>query len=213
MTPAPDPNASSSSFSGVWTPGQTLDDRYRIVALIGEGGMGEVYLADDLVLGEPVALKFLADRLSDDSSALERFREEVRLAREVTHPGVARVHDIGVAQGRTFLSMEFVDGEDLQSLLRRIGRLPTEKAIEIARQVCAALAAAHARGVLHRDLKPGNVMLDGEGRVRLTDFGLASLAKAAPQGATGTLAYMAPEQLHGAPASVATEVFSLGLLL
>lgn len=213
MTPAPDPNASSSSFSGVWTPGQTLDDRYRIVALIGEGGMGEVYLADDLVLGEPVALKFLVDRLSDDSSALERFREEVRLAREVTHPGVARVHDIGVAQGRTFLSMEFVDGEDLQSLLRRIGRLPTEKAIEIARQVCSALAAAHARGVLHRDLKPGNVMLDGEGRVRLTDFGLASLAKAAPQGAAGTPAYMAPEQLHGAPASVATEVFSLGLFL
>ncbi|MBK8178827.1 MAG: serine/threonine protein kinase [Planctomycetes bacterium] len=185
-----------------------------MIALVGEGGMGQVYLADDLVLGQPVALKFLPPHLAERDGGLERFRAEVRHAREVTHPNVARVHDIGEVQGRHFLSMEFVDGEDLASLIRRIGRLPREKAAEIGQQICAGLAEAHRRGVLHRDLKPANVMLDGEGRVKLTDFGLAVSAQASSSSAlAGTPQYMAPEQLSGLPADERSEVYSLGLVL
>ncbi len=205
-------NTPSSSFEGDFAPGEILIGRYRIVALVGEGGMGQVYVADDLVLGQPVAVKFLPEHIAQREDGLERFRAEVRHAREVTHPNVARVHDIGEVDGRHFLTMEFVDGEDLASLVKRIGRLPREKAAEIAQQVCAGLAEAHRKDVLHRDLKPANVMLDGEGRVRLTDFGLAVTAGAdAPM--AGTPQYMAPEQLAGVPASVRSEVYSLGLVL
>ena len=204
-----------SSFAGDYAPGTELIGRYRVVALLGEGGMGQVYLADDLVLGESVAIKFLPEHLAERDGALERFRAEVRHAREVTHPNVARVHDIGEVDGRHFLTMEFVDGEDLSSLIRRIGRLPREKASEIAQQVCAGLAEAHRKGVLHRDLKPANVMLDGEGHVRLTDFGLAVPmdAEDGTGGLAGTPQHMAPELLSGLPASVASEVYSLGLLI
>ncbi|MCB9897942.1 MAG: serine/threonine protein kinase [Planctomycetes bacterium] len=206
---------SSSSFSGDFAPGEILIGRYRVIALVGEGGMGQVYLADDLVLGQPVALKFLPAHLAEREGGLERFRAEVRHAREVTHPNVARVHDIGEVGGRHFLTMEFVDGEDLASLIKRIGRLPREKAAEIAQQICSGLAEAHRKGVLHRDLKPANVMLDGEGRVKLTDFGLAVTAASGGDdgGLAGTPAYMAPEQLAGLPASERSEVYSLGLVL
>lgn len=204
----------SSSFEGDFAPGEILIGRYRVIALVGEGGMGQVYLADDLVLGERVALKFLPPHLAERDGGLERFRAEVRHAREVTHPNVARVHDIGEVQGRHFLTMEFVDGEDLASLVRRIGRLPREKAAETGQQICAGLAEAHRRGVLHRDLKPANVMLDGEGRVKLTDFGLAVSAGASGSSAlAGTPQYMAPEQLSGLPADERSEVYSLGLVL
>lgn len=138
-----------------------IGSRYRIVALAGRGGMGEVYRADDLKLGQTVAVKFLPEELTHDPAALERFHSEVRLARHVSHPNVCRVFDIGEADGVTYLTMEYVDGEDLGSLIRRIGRLSPDKATEIARQICAGLAAAHERGVIHRDLKPANVMLDG----------------------------------------------------
>ena len=138
--------------------------------------MGEVYRAEDLRLGEPVALKFLPEKLVEDGAALARFHREVRTARLITHRNVVRVHDLGEVDGQPFLSMEYVDGEDLASLLRRIGRLPADKALEIARQLCAGLAAAHERGILHRDLKPGNVLVDGQGRAKITDFGLAALA-------------------------------------
>ena len=138
--------------------------------------MGDVYRAEDLVLGQPVALKFLPDAIAADADRIERFRGEVRVARDVSHPNVCRVYDIGETDGHPFLSMEFIDGENLSSLLRRIGRLPHDTAVDMARQLCAGLAAAHERGVLHRDLKPANVMIDGRGKVRLADFGLASLA-------------------------------------
>jgi len=178
-------------------PGTVIAERYRIIGLIGRGGMGEVYRADDLKLGQPVALKFLPEKLASDPAWIERFYAEVRHARGVSHPNVCRVYDVGEVGGRHFLSMEYVDGEDLASLLRRIGRLPPDKATEIARQLCAGLAAAHDRGVVHRDLKPGNVMLDGLGRARITDFGLASAAAAGGAGErSGTPAYMAPEQLR-----------------
>src|SRR5512144_1891610 len=166
--------ASSESLDAEgFAPGTVLAERYRIVGLIGRGGMGEVYRADDLKLGQTVALKFLPALLAAEPAWIERFYAEVRHARQVAHPNVCRVYDIGEIEGRHFLSMEYVDGEDLGSLLRRIGRLPGDKAVEIARQLCAGLAAAHDQGVLHRDLKPGNVMLDGRGRARITDFGLA----------------------------------------
>ena len=196
-------------------PGDIVAQRYRIVALVGRGGMGEVYRADDLRLRQPVALKFLPPRLRHDAEAGERMLQEIRLARRISHPNVCRVYDLGESEGRQFLSMEFVDGEDLASLLRRIGRLPHEKGIEIAHQLCAALSAAHAQGVLHRDLKPANVMLDGEGRLRLTDFGVAAVARHyyARSELAGTLAYMAPEQLRGQPASVQTDLYALGLVL
>jgi serine/threonine-protein kinase len=192
-----------------------LAGRYRIIALLGRGGMGEVYRADDLTLGQPVALKFLPDEAARDEALLERFRNEVRIARRVSHPNVCRVYDVGDVEGHTFFTMEYVDGEDLASLLRRIGRLPHDKALDIARQLCAGLAAAHSKGVLHRDLKPANIMLDGRGQVVVTDFGLAGVADQI-QGAevrSGTPAYMAPEQLAGKEVSVRSDIYALGLVL
>ncbi len=203
---------SSSSF-GAFAPGQVLAERYRIIGLLGRGGMGEVYRADDLKLGQPVALKFLPKHLSADPALLERFHAEVRNARQVSHPHVCRVYDIGEVDGHHFLSMEYVDGEDLATLLRRIGRLPPAKAMEIARQLCAGLAAAHERGVLHRDLKPANIMLDGHGRARITDFGLAVRSDEAAGEIAGTPAYMSPEQLTGQPATAQSDIYSLGLVL
>ncbi len=207
--------SSGSLDLGAFPPGAMLGERYRIVGLLGRGGMGEVYRADDLKLGQAVALKFLPKAVSGDESLLARFHAEVRLARQVSHPNVCRIYDIGEIEGRHFLSMEYVDGEDLASLLKRIGRLPVDKTVDIARQLCAGLHAAHERGVLHRDLKPANVMLDGRGRVRITDFGLAVAAEEAANvgEVSGTPAYMAPEQLAGKPASVRSDLYALGLVL
>src|ERR1700729_2346439 len=168
--------SSSSDYEARYVPGTTLAGRYRIVSPLGKGGMGEVYRAEDLRLGQTVALKFLPRSLAQTEEALARFTREVRMARQVSHPNVCRVFDIGEADGQTFLTMEFVDGEDMSSLMRRIGRLPADKALEIARQVCAGLAAAPEHGIIHRDLQPANVMLDGRVRARITDFGLAGLA-------------------------------------
>ncbi len=196
-------------------PGALLVNRYRIVSLLGKGGMGEVYRADDLTVGQQVALKFLPAIIARDAEALDRFRNEVRVARQVSHPNVCRVYDLGESETGYFLSMEYVDGEDLASLLRRIGRLPTDKALEIARKLCAGLAAAHDKGVLHRDLKPANVMLDARGQVLLTDFGLAGLATeiAGADVRSGTPAYMSPEQLSGKEVTVRSDIYALGLVL
>jgi serine/threonine-protein kinase len=198
-----------------FTPGTMLANRYRIVTLLGHGGMGNVYRADDLKLAQPVALKFLRAAHAGNSAVLARFHSEVRTARQIGHPNVCRVYDIGEAEGRSFLSMEYIDGENLASLLRRIGRLPLDKAVEIALQICAGAAAAHDAGVLHRDLKPSNVMIDGRGNARLTDFGLAKLVDDLPMGGSraGTLAYMAPEQLARGEISIQSDIFSLGLVL
>jgi serine/threonine protein kinase len=204
-----------SVSEGRFLPGRLIASRYRIIALLGKGGMGEVYRADDLTLGQAVALKFLPDTAASDEGLLERFRNEVRIARRVSHPNVCRVYDVGDVEGQTFFTMEYVDGEDLASLLRRIGRLPQDKAIEIARQLCAGLAAAHTKGVLHRDLKPANVMLDGRGQVVITDFGLAGVADdiRGPEVRSGTPAYMAPEQLAGKEVSTKSDIYALGLVL
>jgi len=207
--------SSGLSSEGRFLPGTLLASRYRIIAVLGKGGMGEVYRADDLTLGQPVALKFLPESAAKDSTTLERFRHEVRTARRVSHSNVCRVYDVGEVEGQTFLSMEYVDGEDLASLLRRIGRLPGDKALEIARQLCAGLAAAHREGVLHRDLKPANVMLDGRGRAVMTDFGLAGFADqiTGHDVRSGTPAYMAPEQLAGREVTDRSDIYSLGLVL
>jgi serine/threonine-protein kinase len=192
-----------------------LAGRYRIISLLGRGGMGEVYRADDLKLGQPVALKFLPEGLERDPQRLARFLNEVRVALRVSHPNVCRVYDIGEFEGHHYLSMEYVDGEDLSSLLRRIGRFPRDKACHAARQLCAGLAAAHDQGILHRDLKPANVMIDGRGRAKITDFGLAELQEAVHGEAAraGTPAYMAPEQLAGREATVRSDLYALGLVL
>ena len=214
-TARPPSSSLTTTSQGRFLPGMMLADRYRIVALLGAGGMGEVYRADDLTLGQAVALKFLPERVARDEFMLDRFRNEVRTARRVTHPNVCRVYDVGETAGLVFLSMEYVDGEDLASLLRRIGRLPGDKALEIARQLCAGLAAAHREGVLHRDLKPANIMLDGRGRAVMMDFGLASLADqlAAHDVRSGTPAYMAPEQLSGREVTSRSDLYALGLVL
>ena len=205
----------SAADDGRFPTGALLLDRYRIVALLGRGGMGEVYRATDLKLGQTVALKFLPEASLHDERALARFHNEVRTARQVSHPNVCRVYDIGEIDGIQFLSMEYVDGEDLESLLRRIGRVPPDKALEIARKLCAGLAAAHDKGVLHRDLKPANIMLDGRGNVLITDFGLASLAADIQQHEIrhGTPAYMAPEQLAGKEVTAKSDIYALGLVL
>ncbi|HEV3202655.1 MAG TPA: serine/threonine-protein kinase [Bryobacteraceae bacterium] len=200
---------------GRFLPGTLLAGRYRIVALLGKGGMGEVYRATDLKLHQQVALKFLPESTASRPGALARFHNEARIARQLAHPNICRVYDIGESDSLHFISMEYVDGEDLASLLRRIGRLPHDKAVEIARKLCFGVAAAHESGILHRDLKPANVMLDGRGRVRITDFGLAAVADQLRREdvRSGTPAYMAPEQLAGKEVTPKSDIYALGLVL
>ena len=221
MPPRPDDDLTigtpvvTVSDVGRLTAGAIVAGRYRLVALLGRGGMGEVYRADDLTLDQLIALKFLPAAIAAEAAHLAQFHNELRTARQVSHKNVCRLYDLGEADGRRFLTMEYVDGEDLGSLLRRIGRFPEDRASAIARQLCAGIAAAHERGVIHRDLKPANVMIDGEGNVRITDFGIATAAAAADHGSTlaGTPQYMAPEQLTGSAASTRTDIYALGLIL
>jgi serine/threonine-protein kinase len=204
--------AAGAPAEAVYTPGTMLAGRYRVVAPLGKGGMGEVYRADDTKLGQAVALKFVRGTLSAD--LLSRLYAEVRIGRQVSHPNVCRLHDVVEVDGQTFLAMEYVDGEDLASLLARIGRLPPDKALDIARDLAAGLAAMHEKGIVHRDLKPANVMIDGRGRARLTDFGLAVALEAPGTYAfAGTPSYMSPEQLAGGAVTPRSDVYSLGLLL
>ncbi|HEV8660349.1 MAG TPA: serine/threonine-protein kinase, partial [Thermoanaerobaculia bacterium] len=209
--PSPQPSRRDSRF----TPGAMVADRFRIVALLGKGGMGEVYRAEDIKLGQQVALKFLPISVAADQAKLERLYGEVRLGRQVSHPNVCRVYDVMEWNGNHFISMEYIDGEDLASLLRRIGKLPQDKALDIARDLCAGLAAAHRLGIIHRDLKPANVMIDGRGTARITDFGLAALVDDARHRGeiAGTPAYMAPEQIAGGEVTARTDLYALGLIL
>lgn len=204
-----DPLGSRPRFAS----GDRVGHRYEILELIGSGGMGEIYRAQDHSLGTEVALKSLRRRQAPGGR--QGLVREVRLAREITHPAVCRVHDLIEDGGELLLSMEYVRGEDLGKLLRRVGRLPPERALALARQLSSGLAAAHAKKVLHRDLKPGNVLIDESGDVRIADFGIAS----SPEDGTarvdsGTPEYMAPELLvPGAKATESSDLYSLGLVL
>jgi serine/threonine protein kinase len=206
---------SSVPEEGRFVPGTLLAGRYRIIGLLGQGGMGEVYRATDLTLGQSIALKFLSSGAVLSGGLLERFHGEVRVARQVSHPNVCRVYDIGEAEGMPFISMEYIDGEDLATLLLRIGRLPAERAVEIARRICAGLAAAHSKGVIHRDLKPQNIMLNRRGEIMIMDFGLAAIAGqlSGSEARNGTPAYMAPEQLKGTEVTAKSDIYALGLVL
>ena len=195
--------------------GEMFGDRFRIVELLGRGGMGEVYRADDLQLTETIALKFLALEASGDQEWLDRFRQEVRLSRQIAHPNICRVYDILEQDRQWCLSMEYIAGESLAQNLRRMGRPSPEKALEIARQICGGLAAIHDVGLVHRDLKPSNIMIDDRGRVRITDFGLAGVVQEI-QGLevkAGTPAYMSPEQISGREVTLRSDIYALGLVL
>jgi serine/threonine-protein kinase len=211
-TPATAPAIAENGGRGRFVAGDVLAERYRVIDMLGSGGTGEVYRVHDTTLNQQVALK-LFPRIQHDHMAMERLHREVRLARQISHGNVCRVFDIGEAAGHPFITMEFVTGEDLQKLLRRIGHLSSDKAIQVARQLCAGLAAAHEAGVLHRDLKPANVMLDGRGNVRITDFGLAVLAEDLHDFNAGTPGYMAPEQLTGQEVTIRSDIYALGLVL
>lgn len=209
--------SSDSGAPSRFAPGTLLAGRYRIVSALGRGGMGEVYRANDLELGEVVALKFLPEAVAHESKKIEIMLSEVRIARKVSHPNVCRVHDLEVHTDDSigelrFISMEYIEGEDLASLGRRIGRFPKAKALEIASEICAGLAAVHDTGLRHRDIKPSNVMIDHAGHARLTDFGLAQFDRE-PTGKGGTPAYMAPEQFASGPSTVRSDIYALGLVL
>jgi eukaryotic-like serine/threonine-protein kinase len=196
-----------------------LGDRYEIVGLVGAGGMGTVYRARDKELDEVVALKLLRRDLLDQPGMLERFRQEVKLARRVTHRNVARTYDIGESDGEKFLTMEFVEGQSLSSRLAHEGALALDVALDVADGICAGLSAAHDAGIVHRDLKPDNVMIAADGRIVLTDFGIARALADPNQKATvgvmlGTPAYMAPEQVEGAKdLDARADIYALGAIL
>ncbi len=193
--------------------GKVLAGRYEIVDFIGEGGMGEVYVARDRELDEIVALKVLKHELASRPELVERFLNEVKLARRVTHRSVARTYELGSAEGLRFLTMEFVVGESLSAVLERHGSLPVEACIRVAVDVCDALDAAHAVGVIHRDIKPDNILVTPDGRAVVTDFGVARLTTESTTDTSGTPAYMAPEQVRREPPTAATDLYAVGVML
>ncbi|WP_437996565.1 protein kinase [Sorangium sp. So ce185] len=218
-TPRTEPRSEQGQGSGFVAAPQRIAGRYEILGLLGTGGMGSVYRVRDLELDEVVALKMLRRDLADSAGMLERFRQEVKLARRVTHRNVARTFDFGDHEGEKFLTMECVDGESLHSVLARTGPMPAQQVIGIGCALCDGLGAAHAAGIVHRDLKPENVLLDRGGRVVITDFGIARTSSGPSAGESsgfvlGSPAYMSPEQLTGEPdIDARTDIYALGMIL
>jgi eukaryotic-like serine/threonine-protein kinase len=199
-------------------PGDVLGGRYEILQLLGEGGMGAVYKAMDRELDRPVALKLIRPELAANPSILARFKQELLLAHQVTHRNVVRIYDLGDADGVKFISMEFVEGEDLRALIQdERKKFPPEEAVQITEQICRALEATHNVGVIHRDLKPQNIMRDGTGRILLMDFGLARTVEGDGMTQTGalvgTMEYMSPEQALAKDLDQRSDLFTLGLIL
>lgn len=222
MTGGGDATATGLHLQADFAPGTELGGRFRIESILGIGGMGVVYRATDLALGVPVALKLLRPELAHRQDVLERFRQELLLARQVSSPHVVRIHDLAQHDGRWLISMDYVDGEPLDRRIDREGRLEIEDALAIMRQIAEGLAAAHARGVVHRDLKPANVLLDGQGNAYISDFGVArSLATSGLSEAgltrrgtiVGTPDYLSPEQARGDPVDARSDLYALGLIL
>jgi serine/threonine protein kinase/Flp pilus assembly protein TadD len=215
--PSPVPISDSAlHLAQLFPPGTLLGARYRILRVLGEGGMGAVYQARDQELDRVIALKVIRPELAGNPTILQRFKQELILARNVTHKNVVRIFDMGEADGIKFITMEYVDGEDLRSILRREGKFAPRDAVHVVEQVCRALDAAHAEGVIHRDLKPQNIMRDSQGRIVVMDFGLARSLDTSGMTQTGalvgTLEYMSPEQALGTELDQRSDLFTVGLI-
>lgn len=199
------------------TTGATFAGRFQVIEELGKGGMGRVYKVFDTDIKEKVALKLLKPEIAADSETIERFSNEIKLARKIRHKNVCGMFDLGKAEGTLYLTMEFVPGEDLKRLIRRMGQFPTGKAVSVAEQISEGLSAAHDLGIVHRDLKPSNIMVDEEGNARIMDFGIArSLQEKRITGAgimIGTPEYMSPEQVEGKDIDQRSDVYSLGIIL
>ena len=197
--------------------GTTFVDRYEFIEELGKGGMGRVYKVFDKKINEEVALKVLKPEISDDKSNIERFSNELKIARKITHKNVCRMYDLNEKEGTHYITMEYVPGEDLKSLIRRVRQLTAGTTISIAKQVCEGLAEAHRLGVVHRDLKPSNIMIDKEGNARIMDFGIARSLKTKRmtlEGMTiGTPEYMSPERAEGKEVDHRSDIYSLGVML
>ncbi len=209
--------------TGMLTPGMTLANRYEIKKTLGIGGMGVVYRAHDRQLDEVVAIKTLRpEALATDKSSLERFKQEIRLARRITHRNVVRTHDLGEVAGMHYITMEFVEGVNLKDLIKKRGSLPLRVAVTVGKQLCRALEVAHEQGIIHRDVKPQNIVVDPGGFIKVMDFGIARLAEAKQPGqegltaagaAIGTPEYMAPEQLMGEELDTRADLYATGAVL
>ncbi|HXP16440.1 MAG TPA: serine/threonine-protein kinase, partial [Terriglobales bacterium] len=210
------PMPKSQSNASMLQPGAVLGQRYEILKILGEGGMGAVYKARDRELNRMVALKVIRPDLAHSEAIIGRFKQELLLATQVTHKNVIRIYDLSEAEGMKFITMEYVEGEDLHTLMRQKKKLPPAEAVEIMQQVCRALEAAHSVGIIHRDLKPQNVMRDKVGRILVMDFGLARTLEGDGMTQTGalvgTMDYMSPEQALGKDLDQRSDLFAMGLI-
>jgi serine/threonine protein kinase len=214
-----DPAATLGGGSTPLAPGGTLllsNPRYEILQILGQGAMGAVYKARDREVDRVVAIKVIQPELANSLEMLKRFKQELILARQVTHRNVVRIFDIGETDGTKFITMEFVEGRDLKSTIVSRGKIPTEEAVNIIRQICLALDAAHSEGVVHRDLKPQNIMIDNNGRVVVMDFGIAHSKELPSMTMTGALVgtpeYMSPEQALGEKTDQRADIFAVGII-
>jgi serine/threonine protein kinase len=199
------------------TTGSTFANRYQIIEELGKGGMGKVYKALDTEIREKIALKLLKPEISSDKETIERFRNELKLARKIAHRNVCKMYDLNEEKGTRYITMEYVAGEDLKKFIRKVGQMPIPRTISIAKQVCEGLEEAHRLGVVHRDLKPQNIMVDEGGNARIMDFGIArSIRGKGITGAgvmIGTPEYMSPEQAEVKDVDQRSDIYSLGIIL